>query len=117
VSVTDIPRTVVDSYLRLVRVPIDAAINRLAGNETGPAPRVRLVVDRADASIRAVLASILRDPRLRDDADQRRTATEKREHALQLREVAERQTERADSRLGSAKLRPRASANRPSNAL
>jgi hypothetical protein len=90
VSVTDIPRTVVDSYLRLIRVPIDAAINRLPGNGTGAAPHVRLVVDRADATVRAALASILRDPGLRDDAQQRRTAAEMREHAIQLRQAAER---------------------------
>jgi aspartate/glutamate racemase len=83
-------------HLRLVRVPNVAAINRLPGNGTGAAPSARLVVDRADASVRAALASILRNPGLREDAQQRRTAAEKREHAMRLRQAAERQTERAE---------------------
>jgi hypothetical protein len=98
-SISDIPRTVVESYLRLIRVPLDAAIERLPGNGTGAAPSAMLAVDRADASVRAVLASLLRDPGLREDARQRRTAAEKREEAMRLREAAERTSEDADARL------------------
>ena len=100
-SVSDIPRTVVESYLRVIRVPLDAAIERLPGNGTGAAPSARLVVDRADASVRSVLASLLRDPDLREDARRRRAAAEKREEAMRLREEAERTSEDADARLSN----------------
>jgi hypothetical protein len=99
VKVRDIPATAADSYLRLLRLPLDAAIDRLPGNGTGAAPTARLVVDRADASLRALLASVLRDRALREDALRRRTAGEKRAQALELRDAAERKTEQADARL------------------
>src|SRR5581483_5726631 len=86
-------------YLRLFRLPLDAAIDRLPGNGTGASPAARLFVDRADASVRAVLASILGDSSLREDAQQRRAAAEGREHALGLRVEAERKSEKADARL------------------
>ena len=51
-----LPRTAVDGYLRLVRLPLDTAIGLLPGNGNGPAPAAKLAVDRADASVRAVVA-------------------------------------------------------------
>jgi hypothetical protein len=99
VTVREIPRITVEAYLRLVRVPIDAVIDRLPGNGTGAAPTARLMVDRADASVRAMLASVLGDSLLREDAEQRATAIEKREQAMRLREEAERTSQGADARL------------------
>ena len=98
-SVRDISRTAIGSYLRLVRIPVDAVIDRLPGNGTGPAPAARLVADRAEASVRAALASLLGDPELRQDAQQRASAADKREQAMRLREQADRTTEEADDRL------------------
>ncbi len=98
-NVSDIPRAAVESYLRLVRLPLDAAINRLPGTGTVAAPTARLVVDRADASVRAMLATILGDSLLREDAQQRQAAARERERALHLRDAAESKREQADSRL------------------
>lgn len=94
-----LPRVAVDSTLRLVRLPIDSAIRLLPGSGTGARPTATLVVDRADAAIRAALAAVLGDPMLRESARQQRAATEKREEALRLREAANRKTEQADARL------------------
>lgn len=98
-NVREIPRITVETYLRLVRAPIDAVIDRLPGNGTGAAPTARLAVDRADASVRTVLASVLGDSLLREDAEQRAAATQNREQAMRLREEAKRKSEEADERL------------------
>ncbi len=74
-----IPRTAVESYLRLVRLPLDGAVGLLPGNRTGAKPAAKLALDRADATLRAVIATILRDPALREDAGPRGTA--ERAHA------------------------------------
>ncbi len=74
-----IPRTAVESYLRLVRLPLDGAVGLLPGNRTGAKPAAKLALDRADATLRAVIATILRDPALREDAGARGTA--ERAHA------------------------------------
>jgi hypothetical protein len=94
-----IPRTAVDTSLRLIRLPLDAAIGWLPGNGTGAQPTARLAVERADAAARAFAATILGDPVLRDDAQQRRMAVKEREQAQTLRGEAERKTEQADDRL------------------
>jgi hypothetical protein len=93
------PGTAVDRYLRLVRLPLDAAIGRLPGNAGGVRPVARLFVDRADASARGLFAAILSDSSLREDAEQRRAAVQNRERAVRLRGEAERKTEQADTRL------------------
>jgi hypothetical protein len=99
VNIRVIPRTAVDSYLRLVRFPLDGAISLLPGNGTGAKPAAELALDRLDARLRAVIATILSDPVLLEDAEQRRSAAEEREHALRLRVEAERKAEQADTRL------------------
>lgn len=98
-NVHETPGIAVDRYLRLVRLPLDAAIDRLPGNGGGVRPVARLIVDRADASVRALVAAILSDSSLGEDAERRQTAVQKREHAAHLREEAERKTEQADARL------------------
>lgn len=98
-NVRDTPGIAVDRYLRLVRLPLDAAIERLPGNGRGVRPAASLIVDRADASVRGLFAAILSDSALREDAQQRRAAVQKREHAARLRDAAERKTEQADTRL------------------
>src|SRR3982074_3762411 len=96
-----IPRPAVDSSLRLVRFPLDGATSLLPsnGNGTGAKPVAQLALDRLDARLRALIATILGDPVLRDDAERRRTAAEARETALRLRVEAERKAEEADTRL------------------
>ena len=63
-----IPGTAVENSLRLVRVPLDAAIGRLPGNGTGARPTARLALDRADVAVRAFAGTILGDSVLSEDA-------------------------------------------------
>ena len=95
-----IPRSAVHTYLRLVRLPLDGAISLLPGNGTGAKPAAELALDRLDATLRAVLARILSDPVLREDAEQRREAAERaRAWAAGFACEAERKAEQADARL------------------
>ena len=98
-NVRVIPRTAFTGYLRLVRLPLDAAIGFLPGNGTGAGPAAGLVVDRADAIVRAIAATILNDPVLYEDAERRQVAANERERALRLRSQAQRETQEADARL------------------
>jgi colicin import membrane protein len=98
-NVRDIPTTAVDSYLKLVRLPLDSAIRLLPGNGTGAKPAAKLAVDRADATVRTLIAAILGDSALGEDAERRRAAADEREQALRLRAEAERTAEKADARL------------------
>src|SRR5947199_9420835 len=99
-SARAIPRSAVQTYLKLVRLPLDGAINLLPGNGTGARPAARLALDRLDATVRAALATMLSDPVLHEDAEQRREAAEHREHGLRLRAEGERRSEQADAQLG-----------------
>jgi hypothetical protein len=113
-NVREIPSNAVDRYLRLLRMPLDGAIALLPGNGTGAKPVASLAVDRADAAVRAVVAAILGEPGLREDAKQRQAAADKRADALRLRASAERKSEQADTRLAereqqAAKQREQAS--------
>jgi len=94
-----IRRTAVQNFLVLARVPLDVAIGCLPGNETGARPSAQLALDRADATLRAFAGTILSDPALREDAEQRRAALKLRQHAQGLRGEAHRKTEQADARL------------------
>src|SRR5690242_16314059 len=98
-NVRTLPRTAVEGYLRLVRVPLDGAISLLPGNGTGTKPAAELALDRLDARLRSVIGTLLSDPALRQDAERRRHAVLERERALGLRAEAEARSEEADSRL------------------
>jgi hypothetical protein len=91
--------TAVENSLRLVRVPLDAAIGRLPGNGIGARPTARLALDRADAAVRALAGMILSDSILSEDAQMRRDALNERERGQALRGDAEKKIERADARL------------------
>lgn len=98
-NVRVIPRTALTGYLRLVRLPLDTAIGFLPGNGTGASAAAGLAVDRADATLRAIVATILNDPVLHEDAQLRHAAADERKRALRLRVEAQRETKDADARL------------------
>lgn len=87
-----IPRTLISSSLRLIRLPIDGAL-RLGGNSTNGA---RLAVDRVDAGVRGAAGVLLRDDALTEDAFLRRSAADERQHALRLRGEAEFRADRGE---------------------
>lgn len=94
-----LPSTAVDSYLKLIRMPLAGAISLLPGNGTGAQPTALLALDRVDAAVRVIAARLLGDPVLLEDAQQRLVAAEERERALRLRVEAERVDEYAEERL------------------
>jgi hypothetical protein len=98
-NVRVIPRTALKGYLRLVRTPIDTAIALLPGNGSGAKPSAQLAVDRADATVRTVAGTVLRDPVLREEGERRRLAASERERGQRLRHQAEQTAEQADTRL------------------
>jgi hypothetical protein len=89
----------VDGALRLFRQPVDMAVALLPGTRHGAGAVARLTVDRADATIRSVLATALRDPRLSEDARRRKAAAHERERAVELRNQAGAAHARAEARV------------------
>src|SRR4051795_3006707 len=89
----------VDGYLKLVRIPLDSAVGLLPGNGDGRGPAAGLALDRADATVRAIVGTILRDADLLRDAEGRRTAADECEKALRLRTEAQRKSQEADAKL------------------
>lgn len=102
-----IPRTAVRGYLKLVRTPVDAVIGLLPGNGASATPAAALAVDRADATVRSIAGTLLRDPVLRGDGERRQQAADERARGLRLREHAEETAERADARLQEREERAR----------
>ena len=96
-SLRNIPGNVVDSYLKVIKWPIERASSRIGGE------KAELAVDRADANVRATAASVLGDTQLRADAERRLTAADERERAMKLRLEAELKSERADEKLQERK--------------
>ena len=113
-NVRRIPGTAVESSLRLVRLPLDAAVDRLPGNGTGARPTARLALDRADAAVRAFAGTILGDSVLREDAQMRRVALEARERGRHCAAKLRIKPNRPMHGWRSARIKLRASAHRPS---
>lgn len=98
-NVRDIPTAAVDSYLKVVRLPLDGAIRLLPGNGNGPGRAAKVALDRADATVRSLIGALLSDQALRDDAARRRVAADERERAWRLHAEARRQAQEADAKL------------------
>jgi hypothetical protein len=65
-----IPRAAVDTYLKLVRLPFDAAIKRFPDGRTGVRPAAKAAVDGVDAGIRTMVAMVLGEPVSVDEASE-----------------------------------------------
>src|SRR5947209_5181354 len=89
----------VDQWLKILRLPVQASLQVLPNGSQGPRNAALLTVDRADATVRATIGSILNDNELVADAQRRRVAAEERERALSLRLTAEAKKAEADDRL------------------
>ena len=93
-----IATTTTNSYLRVIRAPLDTVLALVPDNVSG-VTSARLAIDRADAAVRQTLGMILRDRALVQDADRRRAAAGERTRAKDLREIGDRQAQGADARL------------------
>ena len=116
-NVQTVPRTALDSYLKLLRVPTNLVLKALSPrNRNGETTGAELAVDRAEAAVRDAVGRAFNDPELQADARRRRTAADERERALKLRAAAEHQSEQADETLGArqeaAEARRQAAADR-----
>lgn len=98
-NVRVIPRAVLDSYLKVARLPLDTAARLVPGGGNGRGASARLAVDRVDATARSVAGAILRDPKLREDAKRRRAAAQERERAVKLRGRADEKISQAQARV------------------
>ena len=108
-----IRRTAIDRYLKLVRVPLDAAIGLLPGDGTSARRAARLAVHELDARVRAVVAMILSDSGHGKRAQQRRNAASKRTEAVNLRMEPETAAESAEARLERRQARVARTRNQP----
>jgi hypothetical protein len=113
-EVKTVRRAAIDRWLRMARLPFDTVANFLPENR-GPRNTATLVIDRADATVRAAVGGLLHDDELRDDALRRRAAADERERAIELRVVAEEKKRVSDEELaeeldGAARLREQAEA-------
>ncbi|HEY2770468.1 MAG TPA: hypothetical protein VGI87_07870, partial [Solirubrobacteraceae bacterium] len=97
-NVHTVPRAAVTTSLALLRAPLDAATGLLPGETTGPKGRAKRAIDRADARVRGIAATVMFDPALHNDARRRKAALMERERAARLRGKAETTTEKARDR-------------------
>jgi len=111
-QVKTVRRAAIDRWLRMARLPFDTVAHLLPENP-GPRDAASLVIDRADATVRAAVGGLLNDEELRDDGLRRRAAADERERAIELRGVAQEKKLVADQELaqeldGAARLREEA---------
>jgi hypothetical protein len=109
IEVRNVQRAAIDRWLRVARLPFDTVAQLLPGDR-GPRNAAMLVIDRADASVRAAVGVLLHDDDLREDAFRRRAAADERERAAELRAAAEEKARVSDAELaqeleGAARLR------------
>jgi hypothetical protein len=98
-DVRSLERRVIDQWLRVARLPIDAGARLIPNGDNGPRNGVLLAVDRADATIRETLGRLLNDEDLQDDAQRRRAAADERARAIALRVEAQQRKLEADGEL------------------
>lgn len=94
-QLSKIRRTAIDGYLKAVRAPLDAGMHLATRGNDERLTSARLVVDRADATIRQQLGRILSDDELLSDGVRRAVATDERVRALELKAVADEKSRRA----------------------
>ena len=97
-DVLAIPRTAVDTSLRVLRLPLDTTM-AVFDREGGRRSAMTLVLDHADAALRGFAGRVLHDERLREDGRARSIAVDERRRALELRTEADSRREEADQEL------------------
>jgi hypothetical protein len=98
VSVSKVPRTIVDRSLKLARAPIDAALS-VTGASESPAKHL---VDRLEAGARSASGVLLADRELKEQGRAVLLATRQRERASSLHGEAELRRDEADRNLEEA---------------
>jgi hypothetical protein len=112
-EVRTVGRSAIDHWLKIARFPFDAVTHFLPSDGRRSASAA-LLIDRTDASVRAVIGGLFHDDELSDDAARRQVAVEERTRAIELRRAAAETRQVADARLADgldAATRVRASAD------
>ncbi len=92
-----IPSAALGGSLKLVRLPVDAALS--LGGDGRSATSVKLALDRAEATLLGVAGAALGNETVKQDARRRHEAAREREYALRLRAEASQRSSRADERV------------------
>ena len=93
-ALNKVTKTVVDRSLKVARTPVDLAL-KAAGASKSPA---KLALDRAEAGVRGAAGTVLRNPKLKQEAESRELAAAERERALRLEQEAEQREQVARER-------------------
>lgn len=94
-TLRQLSRTAVGGYLKLLRLPLDAA----AGMGRRNGSRRTIALDRLEARARSLAGRTLRDDELVRDGELRRLAADERDRARRLRSEAQRRSEHAEQQL------------------
>src|SRR3954468_11985472 len=94
-----IPRTVVSTSLKIVRLPLEQAL-KLATGSNGAADEnsIRATADRADAAARDVAGKATGDDQLQRTATRRRRAADQRDEAATRKRQADERKQQAERR-------------------
>src|SRR5690242_18020631 len=93
-TLQSIPKNAVGGAIRLIRIPVDGAVS--VASRVGAGESASIVVDRADATVRGLAGTLLRNGELQEDARRRAEAASKRAEAVDLEAEAELRRERGE---------------------
>jgi hypothetical protein len=106
-TLTTLPRVAVTSYLRLLRLPVDAA-GSITRHDEAWAPV--LAFDAFEAQVLGLLGSVLRDDDLVQDAKRQKTRVEQLRRAAELEAAATERRVEADQELEQKRSEARSKA-------
>jgi hypothetical protein len=106
-SLRTISRSAVGGYVKLLRLPLDAAVGLRTRNGRKDLSGGSIAVDRFEARIRSIAGHTLRDTDLMRDAERQRLAADERKRAGNLRAEAQRLSEHAEERLSKTENKAR----------
>jgi hypothetical protein len=99
-SMNVLTRSAVGTYVRALRLPLDAGARLLGRDpESGRRAAAGLAIDRVEASVLGTAGRLFGDARLQAEAALRATAVDERREAMRLRERAAEVSEDADARV------------------
>lgn len=111
-NVQTVPRAVVESYLRAVRLPL-TAVERITGQQSNEQWPPALTFEAFEAGVETMVGGLLRDSVLVDKARLRQAKLGQLRKAAELKTVAAQEREHADTRLEQE--RERAAQDRKDN--
>ncbi len=94
-SMRTISRSAVGGYIKLLRLPLDAAVGLRTRNGRHGVAGATIKLDRMEAGLRRMAGKTLGDEELVRDAERRRLAADERERAAGLRAEARGRSEMA----------------------